>query len=308
MRRDSYELGVMSDELANAKKRSRGFVLRSKLRTIFLTLFTLHSSLFTLSAQHYIGVKGGYGAAQGRLYTVWGTAQGELMWNKYTAGVGWKYFSPQQVVGGLSAELEYQMRGYRAFDGGSPGNIRNLVVSDTTSYRAKTRTVSSITLPLIWQPHLYMFNRKVRFFVSAGITFSYNTGIGDTYTVASYLWDPIERVQNVSTTTEPYEMQRSRDVRWHYGWLGGAGIGVSMGRWEVVAEGRYYYGMADIIRNDTKYHFNPERTLRSELDNIYITVGVWFRLGKGGILAPPLRRRTPIPVGDSDFRNIKLNM
>lgn len=260
------------------------------------------------AAQHYIGVKTGYGAARGRIATVWGYPESATIWNKYSAGLVWKYFSPQQVVGGVSAELEFQQRGYRVYDGGVPDAV-SVIISDTTSYRAKIRTVSSVTLPLIWQPHLYMFNRRVRFFLSAGITFSYNLGVGDTWTVDNYTWNENDRVQTVTYgETAPYKMQTARDVRWNYGWLGGAGFSFFVDRWEIFAEGRYYYGMSDIMRNDTKYHFNEERALRSELDNIYISVGVTFRLGKGGILAPPLRRREAVPVGDSDFRNIKLNM
>jgi hypothetical protein len=156
-----------------------------------------------------------------------------------------------------------------------------------------------------------MFNRKVRFFLSAGVTFTYNLGIGDKLTTTDYtatetsedIWE-----QTSVSSTSPYRMRTARDVRWHYGWLGGAGFSLLLDRWEIFAEGRYYYGMSDIIRNDTKYRFNDQRMLRSELDNIFISVGVTFRLGKGGILAPPLRRQAAPPAGDSDFRNIKLNM
>jgi hypothetical protein len=258
------------------------------------------------AAQHYLGVKTGYGAARGRIQTVWGAPKSDMMWNKYTAGLVWKYFSPQQVVGGLSAELEFQQRGYSVYDGGRPGAI-SPIISDSTYYRTKTRTVSSVTLPLIWQPHLYMFNRRVRFFLSAGITLTYNLGVGDNFSLSEYDFDG-DGNRTIETTSAPYVMNTARDVRWNYGWLGGAGFSYLTGRWEIFAEGRYYYGMSDILRNDTKYKFNDERTIRSELDNIYISVGVTFRLGKGGILAPPLRRQEAVPAGDSDFRNIKLNL
>jgi hypothetical protein len=270
-------------------------------------------------AQHYIGLKAGYGAAHGRIQTVWGKREGALTWNKYTGGLMWRYYSPLRVWGGVQAELEYQMRGYRAFYDISDGyeNLsRTPIVSDSTSYRAKTRTVSTVTLPLIWQPHLYMFDRHVRVFLSAGITFSYNLGLGDTHTVtdhiATQVFDNPERTKYhwEQTVTEvesaPYKMQTARDIRWNYGWLGGLGVGVMFDRWEVFAEGRYYFGMADILRTDSKYQFNDERMRRSELDNIYITVGVFFRLGKGGILEPPRRRIRAASLESNDFKNIKL--
>ena len=245
--------------------------------------------------QHYIGVKGGYGAARGRFYPL--PDKSGLMWNKYTAGVVWKYFSPQQIVGGVSAELEFQMRGYSMFFGSGE-------ISNETSYTSRTRTVSSITLPLIWQPHLYMINRRVRFFLSAGVTFTYNLGIGDKLILADYGFDA-DGNRTITRESSNYKMQTARDVRWNYGWLGGAGFSVLVNRWEIFAEGRYYYGMSDILRTKTKYLFNEEGSIRSELDNIYITMGVTFRLGKRGILAPPLRKRRAIPLNEANFRDIR---
>lgn len=250
------------------------------------------------TAQHYIGAKAGYGGAMGRLFSIYGKTESAMVWNKYTAGVMWKYYSAQPVVGGVSVELEYQQRGYRIFDGGDI--YRPAVISDTTSYRSRTRTVNSITLPLIWQPHLYFANRHVRVFLNAGFTVTYNTGIGEELT--SERW---ENGVMISSETTPYKMQVSRDNRWNYGFLGGFGVGVLTGRAEIFAEARYYYGMCDILRTSTKYTFNEESGIRSELDNLFVTVGVFFRLGKGGIKAPPLRKRVAEQV-ENDFRNIKI--
>ncbi len=250
----------------------------------------------SVSAQHYVGVKAGYGAAHGRFFTK--PDRSDLIWNRYTGGLVWKYFSPQQVVGGVSAELEFQQRGYNLLDGDG-------AITGEGDYEGRMRTVSSITMPLIWQPHLYMINRRVRFFLSAGVTVSYNMGIGDKLTTTRYNWNAETATHTPTSTTVPYKMQTARDVRWAYGWLGGAGLSVLVNRWEIFAEGRYYYGMSDILRTKTKYLFNEEGSIRSELDNIYITLGVTFRLGKGGILAPPLRKRQAAPVGDDNFRNIK---
>lgn len=246
------------------------------------------------AAQHYVGVKGGYGAASGRFYPKYETS---MTWGKYTGGVMWKYYSAQQVVGGVSAELEFQQRGYRLYEG---------LVSDTTSYIAKTRTVSSITLPLIWQPHLYLANRHIRVFLNAGVTFSYNLGINDKMTVFNYNYNESTGQATTSTTTTDYTMIRARDNRWNYGLCGGLGFGVLFGRWEVFAEARYYYGMSDILRNKTKYTFNEQGTIRSELDNLFVNVGFFIRIGQGGIKAPPLKRKKDKAPDTNDFRNIKL--
>lgn len=246
------------------------------------------------SAQHYIGVKGSYGGATGRFYPRHET---KMVWNKYNAGLMWKYYSDQQVVGGVSAEIEYMTRGYRYYEG---------TVSETESYDVKTRVVNSIMVPLIWQPHIYLARRHLRVFVNAGFTVSYNLGIGDTFTTTKYNKpDPGEK-QTFTTVTVPYIMDTARDNRWNYGICFGGGTGVLFGRWEIFAEARYYFGMSDILRTKTKYIFNEQQTIRSELDNLFITVGLFFRLGKGGITEPPLRKRRVPPPSESDFRNIKL--
>ncbi len=250
-------------------------------------------------AQHYVGVKAGYGAAHGRFYPA--PDRSGLMWGKSTAGLVWKYFSPQQVVGGVSAEIEFQQRAYNLLEGTG-------AITGEGSYDGLMRTVSSITVPIVWQPHLYMINRRVRLFVSAGVSFSYNLGLGDKLTTTRYVWNADTQTHTPTSTTVPYDMQTARDVRWNYGWLGGVGLSVLVRRVEIYAEGRYYYGMGDIVRNSTKYLFHEQKILRSELDNIYISVGVTFRLGSGDILAPPLSKRRRAAAGDDNFTNIRTNM
>ncbi len=253
---------------------------------------------FPAYAQHYIGVKGGYGAAFGRFYPP--VYKSAMDWNKYTGGVMWKYYSAQQVVGGVSAELEYQMRGYKIYE-------TQEGISNTTSYTVKTRTVGTVTMPLIWQPHLYFANRHVRVFLNAGVTFSYNLGINDTFTVLNHDYNETTKMATVTSVTTDYTMIRARDNRWNYGLCGGLGFGVLFGRCEVFAEARYYYGMSDILRNKTKYIFNEQESIRSELDNLFINFGFFFRLGKEGIKAPPLKRSKEKVPDTNDFRNIKLN-
>jgi len=257
------------------------------------------------AAQHYVGVRGGYGAAHGRFYTP--PAKSSLVMGRYTGGVSWRYFSALPAIGGIGADLEYQMRGYRHFR----PDRNNDPIADTTSYTVRERTVSTLTLPLVWQPHFYLLNRHLRLSIVAGVSLSYNTGIGDTFTTTRYEYDPTAKTQTVTSTTEDYHMMAARDVRWNYGWLGGASVGVLAGRWEVAVEGRYYYSMSDLLRNRSKYQFHDDverwRPIRSELDNIFITVGIYYRLGKGGILAAPTRRRGAQQPRGGSFSNIKLN-
>lgn len=260
---------------------------------IILSIFNFQLS----TAQHYIGAKIGYGGANGRFYPARETG---MFWNNYTGGISWKYYSEQQIVGGVGAELEYQQRGYKIYDGNK---------SDSTDYTL--RRVNSITMPLIWQPHLYFFNRKLRVFVNAAFTITYNTGIGDSETKFTWRRNNVTGDVTRTSVTTPYKFITARDNRWNYGIFGGFGFGVLFGRCEIFAEARYYYGMSDIIRNKTKYTFQQE-FLRSELDNLYINVGFFFRIGKGGIKAPPLKLNDPDRKkrnqDTNDFRNIKLEL
>ena len=263
-------------------------------------LSTLHSQLSTVSAQHYIGGKVGYGAMSGRIYPKPETSS--MVWNRFSGGVAWKYYSPQQVVGGFSIELEYQMRGFQV--NYEPANA-------TSSYTRITRTVNTITMPIIWQPHLYFAQQRVRLFVNLGFTVSYNLGIGDKLTEYTHIYDKNTGAVTETTTVTPYKMNNARDMRFNYGVCFGLGTSVVVaGPFELFVEGRYYLGMSDILRTKTRYIFNTmggTGTIRSELDNIYINVGFFFRFGRGGITEKPLQWKRVRRGGVGGFDNIKLD-
>jgi hypothetical protein len=192
------------------------------------------------------------------------------------------------------------MRGYTTRDA-----ARGVPVSDTTTWWSETRTVSSITMPIIWQPHIYFAKQRVRVFVNAGVTFTYNLGIGDTFTRYDHIVDSGGNLTEVTTTTD-YSWNNARDSRLNYGICVGGGVGVLLGPCEIFAETRWYMGMSDIMRTRSRYQFNYY--IRSELSNLYFTVGVFFKLGRGGIKEPPLVfKRKAERMRDDDFRNIRLD-
>jgi hypothetical protein len=182
------------------------------------------------------------------------------------AGVSWKYYSPEKAVGGIAADVLYMQQGFKRMMAypSIPGDT-------TTSY---SRTVNSIMVPIFWQPHAYLFRQRLTLFANLGMTLSYN--ISSTYKWSSEISGTLE--------TGNYTMKLTRDNRFGYGLCGGAGASWAFGRVEIFGEWRYYIGYADILRNRNKYEQNP---LRSPLDNMQVTFGVFVRLGKGGILAPP---------------------
>ncbi len=231
------------------------------MKNIIAAILLLFSSLPFAGAQHYVGVRGGYGGGSVRFDPKMDT---KMLWNRYSGGVSWKYYSAERYLGGVEIDVEMLQKGYRRIEYNKPD----------TSYVWRS---NSITMPIMWQPHFYFFKRSLRVFLNAGVTFCYNFD-------ADY-----EYVSQRSGTYESgeYHYQLNRDNQWGYGIVGGGGAGILVGRFEYFAEARYYFGFSDIYKNPNKYKTNPER---SPLDNFNISVGICYRLGKGGILAPPSKR------------------
>lgn len=232
-----------------------------KVRHIITVLLLSVLGAGSVSAQHYIGVHGGYGGGSCRFLP---KRESGMIWGMAMAGVSYKYYSRQLYVGGVGAEINYLQKGYKY----------DKVKDSDTSFQHR---LSSIELPIIWQPYIYLFNRNARFFINLGLTFSYNFAAST----------QIVSKKNGVLSDNKYDFELVRDNRWGYGLVGGAGLSVLIGRAEIVVEARYFYGFSDLFKNKTKYDSNP---LRSPLDNIYGMAGIYWRLGKGGILAPPGKR------------------
>ena len=211
-----------------------------------------------LSAQHYLGVRGGLGGGTARFAPTRETgSQGGLP----SGGVSYKFYSNVKYVGAIQVDLQYLGRGY----------MYDEYFGSDLSYH---RTIGSIDMPFMWQPHIYMFRRNARVFVNLGVNLTYNIGSKD-------YW---ESKENGPLPKEKYPFVLTRDNRWGYGLVGGAGLSFFIKRFEVAIEGRYYFGYSDILKNRTKYETNP---LRSPLDNVNISIGFYYRLNKEGIRSAP---------------------
>ena len=211
----------------------------------------------SLSAQHYIGVMGGWGGGMARFKPAKETG---IEWGLYAGGLSYKFYSETKYVGGIEIDLLFKQKGF---------NYDESFGSDESYHR----TINSIEIPLIWQPHFYLFQRRARFFINLGIQASYN--LNSSYSRQSKTNGVIE--------SGTYTMQLNRDNRFDYGLCGGAGLAFLLGpqrRVEFSIEARYGFGYGDILRNPTKYKGNPDR---SPLDNINVFAAVYYRLGKGGI-------------------------
>ena len=241
--------------------------------SLLLMLFALPAM-----AQHTFGVYGGGGMANGRFEP---TQETKPIWGTITFGGSWRYYSPQRFVGGVGADLEFIQRGFRVATNTSR-------VDDPKDYLYYTRRVNTITIPLIWQPHAYLFNHHLRVFGEAGLTLSYNLS-------SDYEIERLGGDGEKYTEGGDYEFITPRDNRWGYGLCGGGGIALLINRVELMARARYYFGYSDILRNRNKYYGTIENfmltPLRSPLDNLTITIGVSYRFNKEGFESWKPRRK-----------------
>jgi len=233
------------------------------------------------SAQHYLGIRGGVGGGTARFDP---PQEMGLVMGYPSVGVSWKYYSPTRVAGGIQADLQLVGKGYRMFtyieDAAASANSPIPIYADTVTY---TRTIQAIELPFMWQPHFYVMERRGRIFL--------NLGMYASYYLSSH--EKQESIHGVADGTFPpfdrdYDMRSVRDNRVDFGLVGGAGFGYSFGRYEVLAEARYSFGYSDLLKPNSKYPYNYYN--RTPIDMINVSIGVNYRLGGGGILAPAGRK------------------
>lgn len=222
----------------------------AKKSIIVLALLVL--TLTQVNAQHYVGLKGGMGAGVGRFYP---TRPMHNVWGLPTAAVMWKYYSSEKFLGGIGIEAEYVKRGieYELYMG-----------SDTSRHYA----FNSLIIPFMWQPNAELFKGRMRVFINLGVTLSYN------FNANMYYVSPQDGVFR----GEKYEFLTYRDNRWGYGLCGGLGLTVKLfPRFDFMVEARYHYGYSDFLKNRNKYPTNP---IRSTVDNLGLSAGFFYRLGK----------------------------
>ena len=230
----------------------------------------------TAAAQHTLGVTGGYGYGNARFYP---DQETRAVWGCYTAGVTWRYYGPQRFVGGFGIDFEYLQRGFSF--------LQNPTEEDPAKYHWYTRRVKSLMLPIVWQPHIYLFKNRMRVYLDAAVFFSYN--ISSTF--INEQGSTVSPEQSKGPWRGEYDFKVVRDNRWGYGLAGGGGVAVLVKQLEFSVRVRYYFGYSDLLRNHNKYagnttdgYENPFYTTpqRSPLDNLTFSIGVSYRFNKSG--------------------------
>ena len=234
------------------------------------------------SAQHTIAVTGGTGFATARPYP---DQVMKPIWGTYQAGISWRYYSMPRFIACFGIDVELLQRGFSFAPYPNKYETKK-------EYRYYTRKLNSIMIPIVWQPHFYLFKKHLRVYLEAAPTFSFN--------FASTFYNDERHAINIDGTVEApisgkYEFRRERDNRFSYGLRGGAGFDLIFGQVEIGVRAMYDFGYSDILKNRTKYYSNnldsitkPGENpfyytpLRSPLDNLTISMKIGFRIGKAG--------------------------
>lgn len=250
----------------------------------------------TVSAQHTLGVTAGYGMGSSRLYP---DQETRGVWGLYSAGVQWRYYGTQKIVGGFGIDLEFLQRGFSFAPYASS-------TENKADYLWYTRKVNSILLPIVWQPHVYVARNRLRIFLEAAAFFSFN--INSTYV------NEVAREAGKPNWEGKYTFVTARDNRWGYGLAGGGGVAVLIRQFEISFRARYYFGYSDVVRNRNKYSGNAgdspanpfaSTPVRSPLDNLNLSIGLSYRFNKEGFNEWKVRREKK-PKNNEQF-NYNLN-
>lgn len=253
------------------------------------------------SAQHTIAVTGGSGFATARPYP---DQVMKPIWGTYQVGFSWRYYSMPRFIACFGIDVELLQRGFSF----APYPYK---YETKKEYRYYTRTLNSIMIPIVWQPHFYLFKKHLRVYLEAAPTFSFN--------FASKFHNDEKHSININGTVDApisgkYEFRTERDNRFSYGLRGGAGFDLIFGQFEFGVRAMYDFGYSDILRNRNKYYSNnldsitkPGENpfyytpLRSPLDNLTISVKLGFRIGKAGFKEWEWKR-PPFPKNKEVFK------
>lgn len=239
------------------------------------------------AAQHTIAITGGTGYATARPYPA---QEMKPIWGTYQAGVSWRYYSMPRFIACIGVDVELLQRGFSFAP--YPHFYEN-----KKDYKYYKRTINSIMVPIVWQPHFYLFKKHLRIYLEAAPTFSYNFA-SKFYNEEEYIYALTEEgtvIPFEAIKEGKYDFRLERDNRFSFGLCGGGGFDLIFGQLEFGVRVRYDFGYSDILRNRNKYYSNnldgvekPGENpfyytpLRSPLDNLTISMKLGFRIGKAG--------------------------
>ena len=225
------------------------------------------------TAQHTLTLTGGSGISTARFYPAEET---KWVWGSETFGLSWRYYSDKpRFVGAVGIDLEYLERGFKF---GYAYTSEFIDDKEIRHYKFYKRKINSLMLPIVWQPHVYAANNRLRIFIEAAFVLSCNL-------TSSYSYE------NDRYPAGEYNWKVPRDNRFSYGLSGGAGLAVLLGQVEIGFKAKYNFGYSDILKNRNKYYSNTTdgrenpfwySPLRSPLDNLNVMLTLGWRFNKRG--------------------------
>jgi hypothetical protein len=177
---------------------------------LFFVVFLLN---YNVSAQISAGVGGGMSWSR----VSFSPGRPQVYINTYQGRFIFRYVSEPHC--GLQIEANYTQRGWK-----------ELSLYTGKSYQ---RITDYFEMPIL--THFY-FGKKTHFFVNAGL-------------ILSYALKANESIKNsTSEITQKYEFNPDLDKRYEYGITGGGGFEHRFGFGTIGIEGRYYFGMTNILK------------------------------------------------------------
>lgn len=169
------------------------------------------------------------------------------------AGVSIRYIEEDHF--GLIAELNFEQRGWKENFEGAP-----------YSY---SRTINYVQIPLL--AHIY-FGRRGRFFFNAGPEIGFVLGSSAKSNFDPYDIGNLPNFPSVHKNTQEMTMDVNQKIDFGIS----AGLGgefFATPRHSFYLEGRFYYGLGNILKSGRQEPFSASNTM-----SVMATVGYWFRI------------------------------
>lgn len=213
---------------------------------------TLDAEWQPVVAEHYIGIRGGWGVGSARFEPLRLNANYPGL---LTFGIVYKFDVPKQRnVGTIQAELNYMEKGFQYETYNESGIFYS-------------RRYSIIELPILWQPYVEISKSGSRLFLSAGpyVGYGFNNSSYRIY----------QKEGNITNEEGPYEYDPLRDNYFEYGIVAGGGLLIAVKRISFWIEFRYNIMLSDVLRGVDKYPGNP---FRSPIDLMNLSAGIAYRI------------------------------
>ncbi len=266
------------------------YIYRVAVMTLLLAATV--GSTGSAEAQNVVGIIGGYGSSKDAIYPA---QKSRSIYGLPNFGITWRNYTAERYVGCFGIDLEYMKRGFSYAPYAS-------YYEEGEELLYYTRTINTILLPIVWQPHVYMLYRRVRLFGEAAATFSYDIS-------SEYDNDYAEGIYGDEIVSSgEYEYMTARDNRIGYGLFFGGGLALILGRYEFMAKVKYYWGLSDVVRNRNKYYSNNldgaenpfyYTPIRSSLNGFMLNFGIAYRFDAEGFKSWRVKREK-VKMG-SDF-------